>query len=100
MHAQAVDEIVKLCRKRLGEGDCPTDALPATEVLEDAVLELAYQRDLARRQLPALAGAMLKFAPDLAHTLCHRWQTAQEDETAAFKELMSLLTNTSSETST
>lgn len=100
MHAQAVDEIVKLCRKRLGEGDCPADVLPAAEVLEDAILELAFQRDHARRQLPALASAMLKFAPDLAEQLSHRWQTAQEAQTKAFTDLMALLQNTASETHT
>ena len=41
MHELMLREIVKRCRQREAEGDCPTEAAFSVEQLEDAVIELA-----------------------------------------------------------
>ena len=41
MHKLMLDEVVKRCRQRQSEGDCPTVEPFTVEQLEDAVVELA-----------------------------------------------------------
>lgn len=41
MHQALVREIVKTCRKRASEGDCPSVSATNGEMLEGAVIELA-----------------------------------------------------------
>jgi len=93
MHSLAVEQIVSVCLQRLAEGDCPTVEAPGRETLEDAVIELAAQRDRARRKLPALASALNKFAPDLAEELCRRWQAAGESQAQALTDFLATLSN-------
>lgn len=40
MHSLAVKEIAELCERRLSQGDCPIEASPPREVLEDVVIAL------------------------------------------------------------
>lgn len=94
MHPLAVEKIVELCRQREAEGDHPTEPPPSVAILEATVLDLAHDRDKARRQLPALASALRKFAPDLTEQLLVRWQNAAEGETRALEALLSMLRNT------
>jgi hypothetical protein len=51
MHPMLTEEIVKVCRQREKDGDCPTVEAPGRETLEFAVIELAAQRDRLREQL-------------------------------------------------
>ena len=84
MHPMLVEEVVKVCRQRSAEGDCPTVDAPSRETLEDCVIALADDR---RQILVTLADAFMKFAPDLAHELRERWNVATG------KELLALLQN-------
>lgn len=45
MHIKLLEEIVKVCRQREAEGDCPTVEAPGRETLEFAVIDLADQLD-------------------------------------------------------
>lgn len=47
MHPTAVSAIVRMCRRRERQGDCPTEPAPAPEVLEGCILELARQLEAA-----------------------------------------------------
>lgn len=45
MHAMLAQTMVDICRQRLAQGDCTTLAAPSREQLEDALIEIAQQRD-------------------------------------------------------
>jgi hypothetical protein len=47
MHPLALKEVVKVCRQREREGDCPITPALSVEVLEDAVVSLASQLQIA-----------------------------------------------------
>lgn len=56
MHQLAVAEMIKSVRRRIGQGDCPTEAPFGREQLEEALVTLAdmYER-LAPGRLQGLA---------------------------------------------
>lgn len=57
MHEALTAEIVRICRQRSVEGDCPTVDRPGGEMLEGAIIELAKERDELRALLDgALVG--------------------------------------------
>lgn len=92
MHEALANEILRICRQRALEGDCPTVDAPGREMLEDCIIELASQRDAAKRHvLQTLAEAMMKFAPDLTKEICRRWETAKADQDAALEALLQVL---------
>ncbi len=57
MHQLAVAEMIKSVRRRMGQGDCPTEAPFGREQLEDALVTLAdmYER-VAPGRLQGLPG--------------------------------------------
>lgn len=50
MHELLVKEIVKVCRQRLADGDCPTVRSPTVGNLEDAIIALAADIDAAAKR--------------------------------------------------
>lgn len=47
MHERLLTGVIDAVRKRYDEGDCPVTECPRQEVLENAILELASQRESA-----------------------------------------------------
>ena len=43
MHELAIQEVIKICRQREQEGDCPTIKAPSVETLEDVVIQIANE---------------------------------------------------------
>jgi hypothetical protein len=99
MHPELAEVILKTCRSREREGDCPTKSLPSGELMEDCIIELGRQRDDAKlAALRTLAEAFKKFAPDLAHELAVRWEKSIAQQDAALADLLSVLDRATKET--
>lgn len=45
MHPNLVEQIVKTCRQREIDGDCPTVERHGSEMMEFCIIELARERD-------------------------------------------------------
>ena len=58
MHPKLLDEIVALSRRRHEQGDHPTEQMPDAEVLENAVVQLAYNGDELNTALLKARGAL------------------------------------------
>jgi hypothetical protein len=65
MHELVLGLIIKCCRQRQAEGDCPTVTAFPVEQLEDAVVQLA---DKLEKIQPLLPGARAAIEEDLAGT--------------------------------
>lgn len=91
MHPALAEEILKACRARERDGDCPGTVRPRAETMEDCIIELGRQRDgAARIALNTLAEALKKFAPDLADDLARRWKNAIAQQDAALADLLAM----------
>lgn len=88
MHPTLADEIVKSVRKRISQGDCPTEPPQSIETLEGVIDELA---DRPRRQLRALGEAIMKFAPDLGNELATRWVAAIKERDERLEAFLQVL---------
>lgn len=96
MHPVASDMIVKQIRQRISEGDCPTIPAQSVETLEGVIEDLALRLDRApQRALETLAGAMKKFAPDLADELAKRWAIAMKDQDERLEVFLAFLRTSS-----
>lgn len=92
MHPALADAIVKVCRQRETEGDCPTVDRPGGETMEFCILELASQRDAAKQDaLRTLGEAVMKFAPYLVKELAARWAKAKADEGENLERFLAVL---------
>ena len=54
MHTLLAEEIVKVCRARSAEGDCPITPSESIERLEQCVIELAHQLQVFSADEPAI----------------------------------------------
>lgn len=54
MHAELAERVLEMVQQRLKEGDRPTTQSPTIEQLEEALIEIARQRDHARALLSRL----------------------------------------------
>ena len=54
MHPELAKEIVRICRSRSAEGDCPVTLPESVERLEQCVIELANQLEVLSADEPAI----------------------------------------------
>lgn len=87
-----LNEIIASVRRRIAQGDCPTEKAYSVEMLEDALDTCASERDNARIDTIKILGeATHKFAPDLAKQLIDRWEKAKADLDKATDEFLAVL---------
>ena len=65
MHKEMLREVVKRCKQRQREGDCPTVDAFSAETLEDAVIQLSSWNDDLGEQLMARDPKMLPESREL-----------------------------------
>jgi hypothetical protein len=92
MHPLLLDEVIESVRRRVGQGDCPTEAPQSRETLENAVLDLDRNFHEARGEaLALLASGMKKFAPDLVAKFADRWKANREKSDMALDAFLEFL---------
>ncbi len=57
MHPLMLKSIVDTCRTRIADGDCPTQPPCAVEHLEEAIVELARERDVLEHEAATMTRA-------------------------------------------
>jgi hypothetical protein len=92
MHIALTNEIIKVCRQREKDGDCPTVEAPGRETLEFAVIDLADRLDKAKADhTRLLAEAMKAFAPDLMKEFVERFNYAKLSPDEKLDRLIAVL---------
>lgn len=94
MHPLLTEKIIENVRRRIAQGDNPSQPPHSVETLEDALDSCAAERDVARKaSFGELASALKKFAPDLANELVARWQKANDEHDKTTLDFLSFLAN-------